>query len=257
MTEPKSLEELAAEWDRRSEREAQSGGGYGGEYNAGRAQVYEACATELQEWLAARPASDLEKRLRERAQVKKNRGRALEASELLEAVDALTRAVLRIRDQGILIAELERMLRGYTDLRTAEALKERDAQALRAAKLERELAARENVNFAFDATMRRAEAAEARLAPFAERIQVLAADVMRERDSRMAAEARLAAAQDIVREALADMSNQRAAIGPQRGMHVPWHGRFAGANPSVCKDIDRALTAISVALATPALPEET
>jgi chromosome segregation ATPase len=200
----------------------------------------------------------LEKRLRRAAEVNWDA-----SALLLEAADALARVERRATDweasYGSAEARISQLERELAALRASwaagHALHAREGALID--DLQRELAARENVNFAFDATMRRAEAAEARLAPFAERIQVLAADVMRERDSRMAAEARLAAAQDIVREALADMSNQRAAIGPQRGMHVPWHGRFAGANPSVCKDIDRALTAISVALATPALPEET
>ncbi len=140
-------------------------------------------ADTIDEYLAARPASDLGQRLREMQQKAHDRGDFWTAALLLEAADALAcdveihqqrndaeaaliaanarfaelerdrdsyqaswRGLVEVSDENLArdaarIAELERMLRDYTDLRTAEALKERDAQALRAAELEARLAA--------------------------------------------------------------------------------------------------------------------
>jgi hypothetical protein len=130
------------------------------------------------------------------------------------------------------------------------------------------LAQRQNLNDMSDADVMQTflEAAERELAEANARAdraerhkQGFVDQAVQEQRARLAAEKRaearetqVAAVRALVHEALADVSNQRAAIGPQRGMHVPWHGRFSGTNPSACKDIDRTLTEISKALAAPA-----
>lgn len=124
MTEPKGLEALAARY---TERADDCGG----------------LARAVLAYLAARPASDLERRMRALAAACQLREtRAL----LLEAADALALGAAR-------------------DDMAVDAIKENSAFRARVAKLERELAlSREAIKLARNTERKRTEAAEARLA---------------------------------------------------------------------------------------------
>lgn len=158
VTEPKSLEALAAEWERRSEREASEARPYDGGYSDGRAQVYDTCATELREYLAARPASDLEQRLR--AEVMRlqalfgprtEEGRSNTISLLLEAAGALAayeeyltrtksaheQALIRKAENASALAS---RLQASLDEANARNTDLQQAYCMRISRLERELA---------------------------------------------------------------------------------------------------------------------
>lgn len=162
MTEPKSLEALAAEM-------ADAGPHTGAAW----AELASGWAKQLRAYLAARPASDLEKRLRERAAARlvydtTSWGDAKafsEAADALAAADALVEATYintaaRITQLERELAHTKTMLESTRNNRNT-ILQTLEAERTRRADLERELAGANRHTISLETRLR---AAEARLA---------------------------------------------------------------------------------------------
>jgi hypothetical protein len=67
----------------------------------------------------------------------------------------------------------------------------------------------------------------------------------------LAAEAKLAAVAEHVGYFAQDVAAARKSREPQTGMHVPYHGDFAGANPTVIRQLERWVRRFQELLRTP------
>lgn len=157
MTEPKSLEELES-WMWSIAR------GELGKWTEARREAFAICADSVKTYLAARPASDLERRLRALAaacQLRETRALLLEAAAALAQYEATIRALCPDVDfcdewQGNPLGRLN------SEYRSAVSVA--NERAIRIAALERELAlSREAIKLARNTELKRTEAAEARL----------------------------------------------------------------------------------------------